>query len=460
MMINPGESAIEPAPIPPRARLPLFKYLRTLRENNIAIFPQEAYELPIIERKLLGQRRFIVNDPAALKHVLLDNAANYTKTEIMRRLLEPGLGKGLITSEGETWRSHRRTMAPAFDHRSIASYTPIMSAAAGRLLAQWDGLGAGAAIDASTAMMEVTLDIISRTMFSSDSDDIVKIMERGFGTYQAKMRPNMLDLLGWPAWLAGLRRTKIAALSLGEFDKAIDRLIEARSLEPGSGPKDLLARLIAARDEQTGGAMSAQEVRDQVITIFMAGHETTALTMTWIWYLLSQHPVEEAKLHAELESVLGGREPTYEDLSKLSYSRMIVEESMRLYPPAHTFAREAIGTDSILGLAVPKGSIIIISPWLIHRHAKLWEHPERFDPQRFSAERSAGRPRYSYIPFGAGKRICIGASFAMAEAVMLLATLAQRYQLRMVPGHPVEAQGLITLRPRYGMRMQLQPRDK
>jgi cytochrome P450 len=455
---NPVSRQVLPAPLPHRGRMPLFEFFRTLRDNMVATYGEEAYERDIIERKMFGRRRFLVNEPAAIKHVLLDNAANYRKTEITRRLLEPGLGRGLITSEGETWRRHRRTMSPAFDHRSIASYAPIMTEAAGELLADWSRLGPGASIDVAIAMMQVTLNIISRTMFSSDSDRIVAIMERGAGRYQAQMRPNMMDFIGLPAWLAGMGRTRVADRTLGEFDTEIDHLIKLRSSNPDDGPRDLLSRLIAARDEQTGGGMTAQEVRDHVITIFMAGHETTAMAMTWIWYLLSQHVPEEAKLHAELAAVLGGRVPGPEDLSKLTYTRMVIEESMRLYPPVHTIAREALADDTLAGRHVPKGSAVLIAPWVLHRHRQIWHDPGLFDPERFSPEQSSGRARFAYLPFGGGRRICIGAAFATAEATLLLATIAQRYRLSLVPGHPVEPQGLITLRARHGMKMVLVPR--
>jgi cytochrome P450 len=460
-MTNPGNSVSTlelPAPVPRRGRMPLFEFFRTLRDSMIATYGAEAYECDIVERKMFGRRRFLINEPAAIKRVLLDNAANYQKTEITRRILEPGLGRGLITSEGETWRQHRRTMSPAFDHRSIVSYAPIMTGAAQDLLADWSRLGAGASIDVAPAMMQVTLNIISRAMFSSDSDRIVAIMERGAGRYQAQMRPNMLDFLGLPVWLAGLGRIGVAYRTLGEFDTVIDGLMKLRSGNPEDGPKDLLARLIAARDEQTGVGMTAQEVRDHVITIFMAGHETTAMAMTWTWYLLSQHAAEEAKLHAELAAVLGGRAPNAEDLSKLTYTRMVMEESMRLYPPVHTIAREALADDTLAGRHVSKGSTVLIAPWVLHRHRQLWHDPGRFDPERFSPEQSATRARFSYLPFGSGRRICIGAAFATAEATLLLATIAQCYRLRLVPGHSVEPQGLITLRARHGMKMLLTPR--
>jgi cytochrome P450 len=447
-----------PAPVPPRGRLSVWRFLNALRDSTLKTFTQEAYEHDIVANKILGRHVFLVNDPAAIKRVLLDNVANYEKTEITRRILEPGLGKGLITLEGDTWKAHRRTMSPAFDLRSVASYTPIMTAAAEELVAEWSALDPSIGVDVSDSMMEVTLKIISRTMFSSDSDDIMSIMGHAAGRYQATVRPNILDLLRVPLWLAGLGRNKAAHRAFAEFDTVIDRLIESRVRDAQGAPKDLLARLIAARDEHTGVGMSAQEVRDHIVTMFMAGHETTAMAMTWAWYLLSQHPAQEAKLHAELRTVLGGRPPTHDDLGKLTYSRMVIEESMRIYPTVPAMEREALADDTLAGRPVPKGSTVMIVPWVLHRHQKLWKNPGRFDPERFSSEQSAARPRFSYLPFGGGKRICIGAAFAIAEATILLATLAQHFQPRLVPGHRVDPQGLITLRARNGMNMLLSPR--
>ncbi len=404
------------APRPPQQRMSLRQFLRTVRDSSIATFPAEAYEKDIVARKLLWRRTFIVNEPQAIKHILLDNSANYVRADIARRLLEPGLGRGLLTSEGERWRRHRRIMAPSFDHRSILGYAPIMTEIASGLADQWDRLPEAAEVDVAAAMMHATLHIISRAMFSSDSDDIVDTVEYGVAGYQNSVRPGLLDLLGAPDWLARLASPKRGRGFLSDFDKAIDRLI------------------------------------------FMAGHETTALALTWTWYLLSQHPAAEARLHAELDAVLAGRPARHEDLARLPYARMVIEESMRLYPPAHTISRQAIGDDAVLGHRIPAGSAVLIAPWLLHRKPAIWENPERFDPQRFSPERSAARHRFAYIPFGAGPRICIGMAFAMTEAVLILATIAQRYRLRLKAGHPVEPQGLITLRPRYGMRMNLLPR--
>jgi len=444
-------------PVRPEGPLTFRQFLALVRDNTLATYPPEAFDEDIIAGRLLWRRRFIINESSGIRHVLLDNAANYRKSELTRRLLEPGLGRGLLTSEGETWRRHRRIMAPAFDRRSIEGYAPVITAVTDDLLAGWDALPEASEVDVAAAMMHTTLHIISRAMFSANSDEIVDVVERGVGRYQMTVRPGLFDLLGLPAWLANLFSRRRGAV-LDEFDSAVDELIASRAdggTHRGSAqPKDLLARLVAARDAETGGGMNAKEVRDEVVTIFMAGHETTAQALTWTWYLLALHPAVEARLHDEVGAVLGGRTPHYDDIAKLAYTRMVIEESMRLYPPAHTMAREPIAADEILGSRIAAGSIVLISPWLLHRKASLWPEPHRFNPERFAAE----PPRYSYIPFGAGQRICIGAAFAMTEAILILAMIAQRYRLRLKSAHPIEPQGLITLRPRHGMRMTLERR--
>jgi len=458
-------SAIDTSPFPtlaapgaPQGRASLRQSLRAMRENALTAHGPENFSADIIAQRILWRRMFILNEPGAIRYVLLDNAANYTKSEVGRRLLEPGLGRGLLTSEGETWRRHRRIMAPAFDPRSVVGYTPIMTEVTHTLLAQWDALPEGSEVDAAAAMMHVTLHIISKAMFSSDSDEIVDVVESGVGQYQTMVRPSLFDLLHFPQWFARLVAPLPTEGIFDEFDRKVDLLLTERGREPDAEPKDLLARLLAARDAETGGGMTAKEVRDQVVTIFMAGHETTSLALSWTWYLLSQHPAVEAKLHRELAEMLGGRTPRNDDIANLRYTRMVIEESMRLYPPAHTTGRQPIKPDEILGHRIPAGAEVLIMPWLIHRKPQLWENPERFDPERFAPERAAERPRFAYIPFGAGPRICIGAAFAMTEAILILATMAQRYRLHLKPGHPVEPQGLITLRPRYGMQMILQRR--
>jgi cytochrome P450 len=457
--IESSDVPILAQPRPPEGRMGFLQFLRTVRENALATHKAENFSADIVIKRILWRRTFIINEPGAIRHVLLDNAANYTKSEVSRRLLEPGLGRGLLTSEGETWRRHRRIMAPAFDPRSIAGYAPIMTDVTEALLAKWDALPAPRELDVAAEMMQATLHIISRAMFSSDSEEIVDAVESGVNQYQTSVRPRLLDFLHFPEWFTNLVSPLPTRGIFDEFDRKVDRLLTERGRAPDAEPKDLLARLIAARDNETGGGMTAKEVRDQVVTIFMAGHETTAQALSWTWYLLSQHPAIETKLHDELAAVLGDRTPRYEDIGKLRYTRMVIEESMRLYPPAHTMSRSPIAADEVLGQRIPARAEVLIVPWLLHRKPSLWENPDRFDPERFAPERAAARPRFAYIPFGGGPRICIGAAFAMAEAMLILATIAQRYQLRLKPGFPVEPQGLITLRPRNGLRMFLTRRE-
>ena len=439
-----------------RGRIPLLRFLRTLRDSSVATYGEEMFEQAVIERRVLWQRYLIVSAPSGIERVLLENAGNYVKSRVARRLVEPGIGRGLLTSEGEDWRRQRRIMAPSFDHRSLMSYAPAMTEAAAAVLARWNRRDDGAPLDIAVEMMRLTLGIIARTMFSADADDVGPIVEQAVGRYQREVRPGLLDLLNLPDWWPR-PSTRPWSHIFDRLDEVIDRLM-AREAAAGGTSKDLLARLLEARDADTGRAMDPREVRDQVVTIFMAGHETTALALTWTWYLLSQHPAEEAKLHAELERVLGGRAPGVEDLAQLRYTRMVLEESMRLYPPAHTISREALAEDEIEGHRVAKGSVVSIVPWVIHRHRLLWDRPEAFDPERFAPERAAQRPRFAYIPFGGGPRICIGAGFAMTEALIILAMLGQRYRLRLAPGAAVEPVGLITLRPRRGLPMTLERR--
>ena len=439
-----------------RGRLPLLRFLRTLRDSSVATYGEEAFERPVIERRVLWKRYLVMNAPRGIERVLLENAGNYVKSRIARRLVEPGLGKGLLTSEGETWRWQRRIMAPAFDHRSLMSYAPLMVEAASAVLARWDDLPTGAETDIATEMMRLTLAIIGRAMFSTGGEEVGSLVEDAVGRYQVAVRPGLLDLLDVPDWVPRPASRDWARI-FDRFDAMIGGLMRRPRGAPGE-PRDLLSRLLEARDAETGRGMTPQEVRDQVVTIFMAGHETTALALTWTWYLLALHPGVTERFHAELDQVLGGRAPGFDDLPRLRYTRMILEESMRLYPPAHTMSRQALEEDTVEGYRVRKGSMIFIVPWLIHRHRLLWERPEVFDPERFAPEQAAARPRFAYLPFGGGPRICIGAGFAMTEALIILAMLGQRYRLRLVDGFPVEPVGLITLRPRRGLRMTLERR--
>jgi len=437
-------------PPPKRAR---FLPPRVAADNPFETFPLAAYEQPVWRAPSLFARAWMINDPAGIRQVLIDNVANYPKMPMERRFFRALFGDGLLSSEGETWRTHRRIMAPSFDPRSVASYSQAMVDASTAFASEWGRLEDGAETNVSDDMTRLTLEIISRTMFSADAAAMTgvtglaleKSLEQAFNL-------SLLDILPGISKLRMAKRERDMAQIFAPMDGALKALIESRRANPGK--LDLLGRLVAALDEETGARLTAQEVRDEVLTIFVAGHETTASAMTFIWYVLSQHPEWETKLHAELDSVLGGRPATDADLPRLSLTRRIVEEAMRLYPPAPGLSgRVALKADEIAGTRIPAGALVLISSWVLHRHRELWDDPNLFDPDRFLPERSAGRPRFAYLPFGGGARVCIGQMLAMNESILILATLAQRFRLRMRPDHRVVIQHRITIRPRGGLPM-------
>jgi cytochrome P450 len=350
-------------------------------------------------------------------------------------------------------------MSPSFDHKSIVSYVPGMVDTIDAWLKGWDARESGTAVDISREMTNLTLKVISRAMFSADADGMSDLMGETLKRGMEAMDFGLLD--GLPLIGPVLLKRKMANIHriFSRLDGAIFGLIDARTKTPRNAAPDLLDRLIAARDDETGGKMNNREVRDETVIIFIAGHETTAVAMTFVWYLLSQHPHAQAKLSAELDAVLGGRPPAYDDLAKLPYTRMVIEEAMRLYPPAPGISnRRAQGEDVLCGQQIRANANILIAPWVLHRHAALWSDPLRFDPERFSPERSAGRHRFAYLPFGGGPRICIGAALAMTEASLILATIAQRYRLSLAPGEKIELRNRITLRPKDGLKMILERR--
>jgi cytochrome P450 len=459
-----SETAATPVlagPVPPEKQLPFLKFLRTAKENVIAAVPRFVYERPITLGKVGLGRVLVVCDPAAVKRVLLDNVANYPKAPMERRALGATLGEGLLVSDGEKWRSHRKLMAPSFDHKSIVSYAPGMVDCIETFLEGWERAGAGAVVDISEEMQKLTLRIISRAMFSTDSESICELMGATLKEVTDALEFRYRDampLIG--AWNRAKRFRKMKKI-FARLDQALYALIDERGAAPNEGSPDLLDRLVAARDAESGVRLSNEEVRDETMIIFVAGHETTAVAMTFTWYLLSQHPRDEAKLHAELDRVLGGRPPNFEDLANLPYTRMVIEEAMRLYPPAPGLSiRKPQGADVLVDQRVGKNDSVVVLPWVIHRHRELWDEPERFDPERFTPERSQGRARFAYLPFGGGPRICIGASLAMTEAQLILAAVAQRYRVRIVPGQDIRLQNRVTLRPKGGIKMVLVPRTQ
>jgi cytochrome P450 len=458
-MVDAAATPVLMGPPIPDAEIPFFKRFRMAQENQWSIIPRVAYEEPVWVSKSMFGTGYFVSDPAGAKRVLLDEVANYPKAPMEREALSAAFGDGILVSEGEKWKSHRRTMAPSFDFKSLVSYAPAMVECSVHAADGWDAKGAGTVVDVAQEMTHLTLDIISRTMFSTEAQRLGGIVDGAMRRGQSMLTFGLIDILPLVGPWHMRRRLAQVRDTFREMDGAMNALIEQRAEAGGGGSRDLLDRLVAARDSETGKGLSGEDIRDEVVIIFLAGHETTALAMTYVWYLLSQHPAVEAKLHAELDAVLGGRAPAHDDIAKLPYARMVIEESMRLYPPAPGLSgRVALQDDEIAGTKIPKGAMVLIAPWIIQRHRTLWADPDRFDPERFSPQNSAGRHRFAYMPFGGGPRICIGMSLAMTEAILILATLAQRYRLKLVAGQDIVLQHRVTMRPRDGIKMILAPR--
>lgn len=458
-MTSPAACEFPVRPEPFTRRFGWLSYLRQLGRNSLAVWPEGAYEEDFLVRDIPCHRAYYANSPDSVQHVLLDHADNYVKSPLLRRSLRPLLGQGLLIGEGAPWRRQRRMMAPMFSPRRVLGFVPAMTAASEAMLARWDALPPDRPADIADQMMQLALEIIGRTMFSDDLGGAIAVLGRAVTEYQlSRGRSRLIDLLGLPRRVPRPGE-RAAARAVARIDRTIGGLI-ARRRENGADAEDLLTLLLAARDAETGEPMSDTQIRDEVATILLAGHETTASALAWTWYLLSGDSTVAARLHAELAAVLGGRAPTAEDLPNLVYARMVLEEAMRLYPPVHSFSRQAMAEDRIAGRRIPAGAVVIIAPWLLHRHRKLWEEPDRFNPENFAPARAAARPRFAYLPFGGGPRRCIGASLAMTEALVILAMVAQRYTPRLVPHHRVMPIGLITLRPEGGMPMFLDRRGE
>lgn len=428
------------------------------RQNPLPQIIAAAYEQPVVRLTSPVGAYFVVGDPEGVRQVMVHKVANYPKTPMENRLFGTAFGDSLVSSDGERWRSHRRLMAPPLSPSSVAGYAPGMVEEALALRARWSADAARQPIDVAHEMSVVALAVISRAMFAAGGAALAPVVERAISRGLDALKLGIGDFLP----LIGERMMRVRSRRMeaifSELDEAVAQLIAER--EASGRQDDLLGRLIAARDGEGGGErLSPKDVRDEVVTIFLVGHETSAVALTWIWYLLSQHPAIEARLHAELDTVLAGRAPTYRDLAALPYLRMVVQESLRFYPPAPGMsARVAMADDEICGTRIRKGSIVVCAPWITHRHRSHWDRPDVFDPERFGEAACADRAKLAWMPFGAGPRVCIGAAFAMTEIQLILAVLAQSHRLRLPAGHVVELQHRITMRPAGGLPMIVEAR--
>jgi len=424
----------------------------------VAVYPREVYDTPIVARRFAGRPYLLVNDPDGVRQVLQTNAGNYVRAAKQKRLLEPLLGPSLLTADAPHWQRLRRIAAPAFRPAMIAGFVPHFVAATERLRDDWLARPADRPVDVYQEMRRLTLSVIGWAMFGVDPGDRLDPVPPASARYGVGAGVvDMLVTLGLSEGAGtGLARRWAAATA-----RPIRRAVAAMGAaggDPLAGPT-LLGLLDAAQRRETALPLSSAEAQDHLVTLLMAGHATTGAALGWLWYLLWLHPPVRAAVQAELAARLGGRSPTAEDVAALPYTRMVIEEGLRLYPSIPVIGREAVGDDVICGVPAPAGSRIAVSPWVIHRHAALWDAPDRFDPGRFAADRVAARHRFAHIPFGAGPHVCIGAGFAITEMLTVLAVLAQRFEPRLVPGHPVAVRAAGHLRPRYGLPMLLDRRD-
>lgn len=412
---------------------------------------------PIAHYRFMGTMIVFVNEPSWINEILVNQAGSFIKERTIRRM-KILLGEGLITSDDPIHMRQRRIAAPAFHRQRIAGYAGEIVAAASAARQEWR---AGDQIDMGDAMMRLSLRIIARTLFDtavtpdvlSVADEVNAIM----GIYNFLVAfPKLESVLHWP--IPGVLQFR---RSRARLDAVIGRMIaERRRLSRAEleGRHDLLSMLLLATDEGDGSGMSDEQVRDEALTIFLAGYETVANALTWTWYLLDQNPEAADRMAVEVDRVLGSRDATLEDYAQLKYTEMVFAESMRLYPPAWAMGRQSTKPVELGEYRIPAGAHFFFSQYIMHRSPEYWDDPETFRPERFSEESRAGRPRFTYFPFGGGRRQCIGEGFAWMEGVLALATIAQRWRFRFVPKYPVEMQAKITLRPRWPMIMRVEPR--
>jgi cytochrome P450 len=439
---------------PPDQPLPVFRRLRTIVDNPIKAWPRALYRDRIYRSRLLGRDIIYVMAPDLIRTVLLDDADSFDKGEVARRALGPALGDAILIADGSRWRWQRRAVAALFRQERIRDFLPDMIAAAERTRDRWQAMPPGAEIDVAHEMIQTTFDIILRTMLPGRGSIDPDLMERSVTSYlESTSWVIALAMVGAPSWtpFPGIYRRHRNRKRLHAMLESL--ILEARRT-PGHG-NDLLTHLMTATDPETGRSMDPIDVRNNLLTFITAGHETTALALTWTFYLLSLHPEIEQRVKDEIAAVTGGGPVRAEHIEALGFTNQVIQEAMRLYPPAALIVRAARRDVVLDGEQVRAGSTVYIPVYAVHRHETLWSDPDRFDPSRFEPEAAKARDRCSYLPFGAGPRICVGQGFAQMEAAAVLATLLRSFQLELRPGYTPEPRLRVTLRPAAGMPMRI-----
>ena len=438
--------------------LSLGSLLELQRKGYLQFFYDIWQQFGDVARCQMGWKNFILlAHPKYIQHVLVDHHQRYSKGQGYKKL-ELLLGKGLLTSEGKLWQAQRRRMQPFFTEGKIKhQYIKAITASTEQMLNQWQpSVKAESPVEIGEQMLGLTMSIVGRTLLGTSRLD----EDRDLGTalrfaldYAAQKGMAVVD---WPTFIPTPSNLAFKQ-AMRVLERFIDRLVEQRS-GGGDVQDDLLAALLSVSTAGSGQSIDRKQLRDELLTMFLAGSETTASTLTWLWYLLAIHPEVEQRLLSEVDDVLSGRTPTEADLPRLEYTKCVIEEVMRLYPPAWAIARDAVEDDEISGYCIPKDSMVFSSAYLVHRHPEFWVEPSKFNPDRFASPQSMERPRCAYIPFGCGPRTCIGLHLALVEAQLVVATVMSRYRLKLVSPSPVEPFIKSILRPRTGVMMRLVPR--
>ena len=444
-------------PRPPLApdNLSAFGRIRAMSQNPITSWGQRAYEEEIIQGRFFGHSSFILNTPDAIRHVLVDNYENYTRTPAGIRVLRPVLGQGLLIAEGKAWKHQRRTLAPAFTPRAVSTLVPHMIAVTDETIVKLAN-HVGEPVDLREVMQRMTLEIAGRTMFSFGMDQHGPALRDFVMEYGDRLaRPHFLDLLlplSWPSpqdfARARFRKRWTAFVAMLMAER------RAAGKKAGAPPSDLFDLMGAARDPETGNAFTDEQLGDEVATMILAGHETTATALFWSLYLLAQDPATQDAVAAEVEGVAAGGVP---DVERLKFTRAVIDETMRLYPPAYLIARTAYAPDTVAGLPVRRDDVVLIAPWLLHRHEKLWRDPNAFVPARFMPP-APPPDRFAYLPFGVGARVCIGAHFALVEATLALARIIGAFRVTLLDQEPVMPVGVVTTQPDRSPMFSIVPR--
>jgi len=448
----PAGGAIAPGP----KGHPILGMLPDFRGDRLAFLVRTARNFGAVARFELRRRSvFLVSDPAGIKYVLQDNADNYGRETRSVEVLRETLGNGLLTTTGPSWWRNRRLAQPSFHKQRLASFAAVMAEASAECAERLARAGAnGVYFDLVPEMARLTLQILGRCLFERELTDEADAVGGALKVVLHHTIDKLASLVPLPGIVPTPRNLRFRK-ALRALDKVVLSLIDERR-RAGADRGDLLSMLLAARDEDTGEGLSDRQLRDEVMTLLLAGHETTAMALSWTFYLLSLHPAARRKLEEEAAALPGA--PGVEDFPRLRYTRMVLDEALRLYPPAWVVTRSATATDEIGGFTIPAGSRVLVSPYVTQHDPGLWEDPEGFDPERFAPDAQEGRPRYAYFPFGGGPHLCIGAGFATMEATIALATIARKLRLDLEPGRGVAMDPLVTLRPTPGIFVTARPR--